>query len=251
MGKILRKKWFRVFFVMLTFCAIFFITYTLNDLYIKKNIQTVRVATVTKKIQPYTLVTKENIIMTAIPASMVPKDAVLNPEQFFNEKKYYTGELGFGAGDLLRTDKLSTDNTSSVGRLTKLSDDQTMLVAINTNLVQSCANLVVSGALVNAVVYIKAKGMGQEDQVISCEEDPGLANLLVVDKKNANAAAVEEDGRGAIPAVVVFKLNKNQQNVAKTLINYNETGVIYLLPVGFKGDVYLGIEAQKQGGEES
>jgi hypothetical protein len=246
LSKIFHKRWLKVFFVLLTFCAIFFITYTLNDLYIKKNVQTIRVATVTKKIPPYTLVTKEQIAMMSMPVSAIPQDAVLNPERFFQGKKYYTNELGLGAGDLLRTEKLSTDNTSVLGKLTRLSDDQTMLVAINTNLVQSCANLVVPGTLVNAVVYIKAKGIGQEDLVISFEEDPGLANLLVVDKKNANSAVVEEEGRGAIPAVVVFKLDKNQQNVAKALVQYNETGTIYLLPVGFKGDVFLGIEAQKE-----
>ncbi|MGI6587196.1 MAG: hypothetical protein ACOX2N_07645 [Peptococcia bacterium] len=245
MSKIFRKKWLRAFFVLLTFCVVFFITYTLNDFYIKKNVQTVRVATVTKKIPPYTLVTKEQIVMAPIPVSVVPEDAVLNVEQFFQGKEYYTNELGLGAGDLLRTEKLSADNTSPLGKLTRLSDEQTMLVAINTNLVQSCANLVVPGTLVNAIVYIKAKGMGEEDVVISFEEDPGLANLLVVDKKNANSAVVEEEGREAIPAVVVFKLHKNQQNVAKALVKYNETGIVYLLPVGFQGDIFLGLEAQK------
>ncbi|MDD2432611.1 MAG: hypothetical protein PHX01_02745 [Clostridia bacterium] len=245
MRKFFRKKGWKVFFVLLAFCAVFFITYTLNDLYIKQNVQTVRVATVTKKIPPYTLVTKEQVTMLPLPVSVVPEDAVLNVEEFFQGQKYYTNELGLGAGDLLRREKLSADNTSPLGKLTRLSDDQTMLVAINTNLVQSCANLVVPGTLVHAIVYIKAKGMGEEDVVISFAEDPGLANLLVVDKKNANSAVVEEEGREAIPAVVVFKLHQNQQNVAKALVKYNETGTVYLLPVGFQGDVFLGLAAQK------
>ena len=67
----------------------------------------------------------------------------------------------------------------------------------------------------------------------------------MVDKKNANSAVVEEEGREAIPAVVVFKLHQNQQNVAKALVKYNETGTVYLLPVGFQGDVFLGLAAQK------
>jgi len=245
MSNIFRKKWFKTLLVFFTFCLIFMITYTINHKYIKENIQTVSVAKVIKKIPPYTLMSKEYITMTPIPISMVPEDAVLNPENFFNENVYYTNEIGFGAGDLLRTEKLSTDNTSAIGKLTKLSDDQTMLVAINTNLVQSCANLVVPGTLVNAVVYIKAKGMGQEDQVISFDEDAGLANLLVVDKKNANSAVVEGDGNGAVPAVVVIRLDKNRKDVAKALVKYNENGIIYLLPVGFRGDIFLEIEAQK------
>ena len=161
MRKFFRKKGWKVFFVLLAFCAVFFITYTLNDLYIKQNVQTVRVATVTKKIPPYTLVTKEQVTMLPLPVSVVPEDAVLNVEEFFQGQKYYTNELGLGAGDLLRREKLSADNTSPLGKLTRLSDDQTMLVAINTNLVQSCANLVVPGTLVHAIVYIKAKGMGE------------------------------------------------------------------------------------------
>lgn len=115
-----------------------------------------------------------------------------------------------------------------------------MLIAINTNLVQSCANLVIPGSLVEAIVHLPAKGMEEEDQVISCLEEPALANLLVVDKKNAQAAPIEKDSREAIPAVVVLKLHKNQQTTAKKLVYYNEKGTIYLLPVGFRSEIFAG-----------
>lgn len=245
MSKVFRKKWYKILLVIFTFCLVFFITYTLNEMYIKENIQTVSVATVTKKIPPYTIVKKENIVMTPIPISIVPEDAVLNSEQFFKENVYYTNDLGFGVGDILKTEKLSIDNTSAIGKLTKLSDDQTMLLAINTNLVQSCANLIVPGTLVNAIVYVNAREMGQEDQVISFDEEPGLANLLVVDKKNANSVVVEGEGNGTVPAVVVIKLDKKDKDVAKVLVKYNEIGIIYLLPVGFREDIFLGIAASK------
>lgn len=238
MSWFVRKKGWKIVLVLITFVVVFGGTYILNDHYIKKNVQTVQVAKISKKVLPYSLLTKEQVTMTLMPEAAVPEDAVFDLEEFFQEKQYYTGELGFGVGDLLSPRKLLPDNDAPLGKLVRLVDEQTMLIAINTNLVQSCANLVLPGTLVHALVYIKGKGMGEEDQVISFLENPDLANLLVVDKKNANSVGIEEGGREAIPAVVVFQIGQNRPNVAKTLVEYNEKGVIYLMPVGFQGDVF-------------
>ncbi|HHX96786.1 MAG TPA: Flp pilus assembly protein CpaB [Clostridia bacterium] len=230
----------RILLVIITFCGVFLLSYFLNQAYLRKNTATMEVVMVTKKVPPYSLLSKEDLAVMTIPQAIVPDDAVLDLEEFWQDSPYYTTDLGFGAGDLLCTEKLSSDHFTAWGKMAALTNEESMLIAINTNLVQSCANLVIPGSLVEAIVHLPAKGMEEEDQVISCLEEPALANLLVVDKKNAQAAPIEKDSREAIPAVVVLKLHKNQQTTAKKLVYYNEKGTIYLLPVGFRSEIFAG-----------
>ncbi len=230
----------RILLVIITFCGVFLLSYFLNQAYLRKNTATMEVVMVTKKVPPYSLLSKEDLAVMTIPQAIVPDDAVLDLEEFWQDSPYYTTDLGFGAGDLLCTEKLSSDHFTAWGKMAALTNEESMLIAINTNLVQSCANLVIPGSLVEAIVHLPAKGMEEEDQVISRLEEPALANLLVVDKKNAQAAPVEKDSREAIPAVVVLKLHKNQQTTAKKLVYYNEKGTIYLLPVGFRSEIFAG-----------
>lgn len=230
----------RILLVIITFCGVFLLSYFLNQAYLRKNTATMEVVMVTKKVPPYSLLSKEDLAVMTIPQAIVPDDAVLDLEEFWQDSPYYTTDLGFGAGDLLCTEKLSSDHFTAWGKMAALTNEESMLIAINTNLVQSCANLVIPGSLVEAIVHLPAKGMEEEDQVISRLEEPALANLLVVDKKNAQAAPIEKDSREAIPAVVVLKLHKNQQTTAKKLVYYNEKGTIYLLPVGFRSEIFAG-----------
>jgi hypothetical protein len=109
---------------------------------------------------------------------------------------------------------------------------------------------VVPGTLVNAIVFVKGQMLDEPDLIISPAEDTRLANLLVVDKKNANASPPTEKGREAIPAVVTLIIDKDNLEIAKALVQYNETGSVYLLPVGFESNVYLASEVRKQQGEK-
>lgn len=239
MRKIYKKKLLKIAVVILSFCLVFGITFTLNTMYIRKNTNMVMVAAANKKIPAFSLIENSSLILVKRPMSVVPQEAVLNLEEFLQGRKIYAGDLGFGKGDIIRTDRLLADSNAPILDLVKLADENKMLIAVNTNLVRSCSNIVVPGTFVNAVVVIKGQQLNEPDRVISPDDDPNLANLLVADKKNAEAANPSESGRDAIPAVITLVLDRNNMEAAKSLVHYNEKGSIYLLPVGFKGDVYL------------
>jgi hypothetical protein len=237
--KVVKKKLLKIAGVILSFCLVFGITFTLNTMYIKKNTQLVVVAVASKKIPAFSLLEGSSITLAKRPLAVVPQEAVFNPEEFLEGKKLYAGDLGFGEGDMIRTDRLVEEKDSALLYLAGLAVENSMLVAVNTNLVRSCANMVVPGTMVNAVVVIKGQLINEPDRVIGPDDDSRLGNLLVVDKKNAEGAKPAASGRDAIPAVITLLLDGNNLEVAKALVHYNEKGSIYLLPVGFQGDVYL------------
>lgn len=240
-GKI---KWLKALLVAIVFAAIFCVTFILNRAYIKKNTDMVTVAVASKKLPAYSLLGREQTALAKVPRSMVPREAVLEPDTYFLGKTYFIGDLGFGEGDIIRTDRLTDGSISIVGNLARLDEEQKMLVAVNTNLIKSCANLVTPGTLVNAVVFIKGDNLNSSDVIISSAEDPRLASLLVIDKKNAEATATAEKGRDAIPAVITLVLDRSDIDVAKALVRYNERGSIYLLPIGFRSDIFLASQAK-------
>lgn len=243
MRKIYKKRLLKLLLVTLSFCVVFAITFTLNNTYIKKNTEMMVVAVASTKIPAFSLIDNSSITLAKRPLSVIPKDAVFKPEEFLSDKKLHAGDLGFGAGDIIRTERLVMENDTAIVQLAGLAAENKMLVAVNTNLVRSCANMVVPGTLVNAVVVIKGQLMNEPDKVISPDDDSRLGNLLVVDKKNAEGAKPSANGREAIPAVITLVLDRDNLEVAKALVQYNEKGNIYLLPVGFKGDVYLASES--------
>lgn len=239
MRKVLRKKLLKSALVVLVFIMIFGITFTLNRLYIRKNTDMVNVVIAAKKIPAFSQITEEQVKLSQLPSSVVPKDAIADTNLFSEGNKYFTADLGFGIGDIIRLDRLSDGKSDGLNILTSLEDENKTLVSINTNLVKSCANLVSPGSLVNVIVFIKGQMIEEPDKIISPVEDARLTNLLVIDKKNAESSSITEKGRESIPAVVTFMMDKENIETAKALVQYNEIGSVYLLPVGFKGDVYL------------
>lgn len=246
MRKILKKKLQKGGAVLLLFVIIFTVTFTLNRLYIKKNTDMVNVVVAAKKIPAFSLLTIDQVKLAKRPSSVVPKEAIMDTNVFSNGNKYYATDLGFGNGDIIRTDRISEEKSSEENILASLENENKMLISIDTNLVKSCANLVSPGTWVNVIVFIKGQMIEEPDMIISPVEDPRLANLLVVDKKNSESSPISEKGREAIPAVVTFLMDRENIEAAKALVQYNEIGSVYLLPVGFKGDVYLASQAAKQ-----
>lgn len=248
MRKIVKRKWMKRGLAVVVFFLIFAITFTLNQLYIKKNTDMVNVLVAVDKIPAYSLVTKDKVMLAKRPRSVAPGEVLFTLKDIVNSK-YYTLDLGFGKGDIIRSDRLSQENGSTLTNLAKLGEENKMLVAVDTNLVKSCANLVEPGTVVDAVVFIEAKDVYEDDIIISPQEDPYLANLIVIDKKNSESTVPEEKGREAIPAVVTLILDQDKLDVAKALVEYNEKGSIYLLPVGFQGDAYLASSTKYSKGE--
>lgn len=250
MRKIVQQKLIKMGLVVLVFVFIFVVTFTLNQQYIKKNTDLVNVLVAVKKIPAFSSLTVDQVALAKKPRVVIPKEAVFDASTLFSGKIYYVGDLGFGVGDIIRLDRLLKEDTNGIGKVTSLAEENMMLISINTNLVKSCANLVVPGTLVNAIVFVKGQMLDEPDLIISPAEDTRLANLLVVDKKNANASPPTEKGREAIPAVVTLIIDKDNLEIAKALVQYNETGSVYLLPVGFESNVYLASEVRKQQGEK-
>ncbi|MCR4443458.1 MAG: hypothetical protein QHH10_14255 [Peptococcaceae bacterium] len=239
MRRIVRQRWIKTGIVILGFLVVFAITFTLNRQYIKSNTDLVPVVVAAQKIGAFMPVKKGTAVLTKRPRSVVPAQAVADPDLLWSGKQYYASELGFGEGDIIRMDRLTEENVAGPGSLSTLSEQNRLLVAVNTNLVKSCANLVGPGVLVDAVVFIRSDLPSLPGRVISPAENPGLAGLLVIDKKNAESAFPAEKGREAVPAVITLAVDRSQVELVKSIVEYNEKGSIYLLPVGFKGDVYL------------
>lgn len=241
MRKLIKQKYLKAGLVIIVFCLITAATFTLNRMYIRKNTDMVNVAVAFQKIPAFTQVLPEQVKLAKRPRSAVPSEAILDTAEL-TRMKYYANDLGFGEGDIIRADRLSTEKSSKVGELSSLDAENKMLIAVSTNLVRSCANLVTPGARVDAVVFIPSRELDEGDLLISPLEDPRLANLLVIDKKNAESSPPPDSGREAIPATVTMIIDKADLEIAKALVQYNETGSIYLLPVGFDGAVHLAVQ---------
>lgn len=240
--KIVKQKILKTSLVIGAFLIIFFVTFTINRLYIKKNTDLINVVVAVHKVPAFSQIALKDLALAQRPRSVVPAEAVTDLGNLSGPTKYYAGDLGFGEGDIIRQDRLF-QNDNNPRNLALLGDQNKMLVAVDTNLVKSTANLVVPGTLVNAVVFIKGDLNAVPDRILSPAEDPKLGNLLVVDKKNSEAAIPAEKGRDAIPSVITVMLDKGSLDVAKALVEYNEKGSIYLLPIGFRGDIYLAAQA--------
>ncbi|MFY9173750.1 MAG: SAF domain-containing protein [Peptococcia bacterium] len=249
MNKAVRQRIWKTLLVMIVFVVIFYVTFKINNRYIRENTEMVRVAVAIREIPAYTQIKEEDLILAKRPLSVIPKDAVYDTKELLESGTYYTGEFGLEAGDILRVERLFLSDQNPLGSLARLRDENKMLIAVNTNLVQSTANLVIPGAVVDAVVFI-AGDNETPDQVISPLEDPRLGDLLVVDKKNSEAAIPAEKGRDAIPAVITIMLEREELDIAEALVSYNELGSIYLLPVGFEGDIYLAAQAKVETEQE-
>lgn len=249
MNKAVKQRVWKTLLVLVVFVLIFYGTFTINNRYIRANTEMVKVTVAMREIPAYSQIKEGDLIIAKRPLSVIPKDAVYDREDLLESGTYYTGAIGLGVGDILRAERLFTTDQNPLGGLARLGDENKMLVAVNTDLVQSTANLVIPGAIVDAVVFLKGDNE-TPDQVLSPIEDPRLGNLLVVDKKNAEAASPAEKGREAIPAVITIMLERQNSETAKALVEYNELGSIYLLPVGFEGDIYLATQADIETDQE-
>lgn len=232
--KIKKKTKNIVFLVLLV--TIFALTFTLNNWYIKNNTDMVNVAVLSKTIMPFEKIEKGDILLKSKVKSEVPKDAILDKDKLFlDNKEVFAGDIGFYQGDILRTNKLVDKEHNPFGKVLGLQEQGKMLISINTDLVRSTANFVKPGVVVNAIVYIKGDMRGTPDRVITPEQDPRLEKLTVVDKKNQEASEPAEEGREAIPYVVTFETS--DMNIAAGLVQYNEQGKIYLLPVDINSSI--------------
>jgi len=202
---------------------------------------------------PGHLLGPEDLKIAQRPVFGLGTDYARDIEAFLAANQWYVGSLGLGKGDILRPSRLSTDSEASADLLMQVSLHGKRLIAVETNLVRSCASWLVPGTKVDALVYIKGKE-GYEttpDQVIGPQDDPNLRDLLVVDKKNGSGLALDLAadaalGKDYLPVVVTLLLDQSQEEKAKALIRYNEQGKIYFSPTAVNKDYLSELASQGQ-----
>jgi hypothetical protein len=234
------------------FCVIFAVAFLVNQSYIKKNTDLVKAAVAVRDLGVYAPVRPEDFKLTDVPALYAGTDYVGSLEDFFKDQSWFTKELGLGQGDILRPARLSSRTEEDPGLLAMIEEQQKMMISIETTLIQSCANLVFPGVRVNAVVYLPGKDgyENTEDQIVGPDQDEWLADLLVVDKRTSEGKSMEENPdskQEGVPYAITMLLDQHELERAEALIRYGEQGKIYLLPVGFEGEMYLQFK-QEQGG---
>lgn len=226
--------------ISLSFIVVFGITFTLNQAYLKQAGATQRVVAAKRDLLPGTPLNADSLTMMEKPVFGLDRDYITDVGEFMARGPWYIGELGVGAGDVLRPRRLTSADSAGGGWRWEFDNREDMcLIAVATDLVRSGGDWLWPGVRADAVVYMPAKNGYEEvqpSQIIGPEEDPLLANLLVIDKKNAGGLTLaggpagEGYSRDLLPAVVTLMVNKEDEERIKALIRYNEEGKIYFSP---------------------
>ena len=228
--------------ICVSFVAVFVVTYRLNQSYLQQVVETQAVVTAITDILPGEALDPGNLQLSEKAVFGLGGDLITDLHAFLENGPWYAGDIGIGAGDILRPERLV--NAAAYAGDWRWAFDQregARLIAIETSLARSSGDWLWPGALVDALVYIPAKESYEDSrpsQVIGPDDDPFLRGLLVIDKKNANGmslgegAAEEGYSRDALPAVVTLMIEEGDIGRAMALVRYNEEGRIYLSPSG-------------------
>ncbi|MCL1804619.1 MAG: Flp pilus assembly protein CpaB [Clostridiales bacterium] len=226
--------------ICVSFLGVFAVTYRLNQEYIRQMVEMVTVATARSDMYPGETLTPDKLVMAEKPVFGLGGDYVQELDEFFRQGPWYVGDVGLGAGDVLRPHRLaSAAEAGGDWRWEFDRREHVRLIAVETSLVRSGGDWLWPGMLVDAMVYIPARESYDDPQpsrVVGPDEDPALRGLLVIDKKNTNGMSLGgqalEDGfgRDLLPAVVTLMLDEGDMERIKALIRYNEEGRIYFSP---------------------
>jgi Flp pilus assembly protein CpaB len=227
-----KKKWWNKYtrtgliFTLAIISA--FVAFRLNSNMIAEQVQTKRVIVAKEDIAPFEMLTKEKLEFREVVVGEVPSDAIDNAESI-NFEDAYASKYGFLKGSSLRSSYITTAAKSELGTGIGLKDGM-RLIGVKTDLVLSAGNEVKAGMLVDVIAFIQnqdnERGGSFSEKVI----DPGLSKLEVAKLVNAEGTVPDATtGNSLIPNVVVLKVNTEQ---AGKLMQYQETGKIYLLPAG-------------------
>jgi hypothetical protein len=217
------NKWTKLFIILSNAFVLAIITFIINSAYIAKNTNLKPVVVATKNIGPFEEVIEFTVVKKV--ASSIPEDAITEPIDL-KGKPWFAGKIGIGQGDIIRISRITEVQTNPFGNVIALKKNK-VLVGVKTDLVMSAGRNLKPGTLVHGNVFIKGNDRNTFDRVISSQNDPLLANLLVREVQNSDAAKLSEKGREALPAVVVLEASIP---VAQKLIFYQEIGKIYLTP---------------------
>ena len=226
--------------ICVSFAAVFAVTYQLNSAYLREAADTITVVVAAVDLLPGVRLTPETLKTMEKSAFGLGEDYITETGPLFERGPWYIGDIGFGAGDVLRAGRLTPQAAFDDDWRWKFEREPARLIAVETSLARSSGDWIWPGSIVDAMVYIPGKDSYDEEpvpsMVISPAEDPNLGKLLVIDKKNAEGASLDErmekDGfsRNLLPYVVTIMVDAGDTERIKALIRYNEEGKIYLSP---------------------
>jgi hypothetical protein len=223
-----------------SFLGVFTITYRLNQTYLQQAVETVAVVVVKTDLLPGEPLTADRLAMAEKPVFGLDGDFATDIGGFIGQGPWYAGDIGQGAGDILRPSRLvPSADAGGDWRWEFDRREHVRLIAVETSLVRSGGDWLWPGMLVDALVYVPARDSYEDPQpsmVIGPDEDPLLRGLLVIDKKNVNGVSLDgqapQDGysRDLLPAVVTLMIDDRDFERIRALIRYNEEGKIYFSP---------------------
>ena len=231
--------------VSISFAVVFVVTYGLNRTYLRQVAETKTVITAKYMLLPGKPLVAGDLALTEKPVFGLGEDYAQDIDTLLLSGPWYIGELGLGAGDVLRPNRLrNAADTGGFMRWEMQRRDDVRLIAVETNLVRSSGNWLWPGTMVDAFVYLPAKDSYDDPQparIIGPRDDPFLQALLVIDKRNNSGASLQEGSdasgesmetynRDTIPTVVTLMVDIHDVERVKALISYNEEGEIYFSP---------------------
>jgi len=217
------NKYTRSALIVLVGMILALIAFQLNNKQIAEQVQTRKIIVAKINISPYMPVTKEQLEYRNVVISEVPNDALDTPEDIdFND--VFASKYGFIQGMPIRTSLITTAADSELGTAVTINEGMRQ-IGIKTDLALSSGDEVKPGILVDAYAFI-TDSAGQGKSVVA----PELAGLKVVKRINSEGKVPDPAGSGSlVPAVVVLEVTPQQ---AAQLVEYQETGKVYLLPSG-------------------
>lgn len=191
---------------------------------ISSSIETESIILAKEEIPPYTEITEEMVYSKKVVLSEIPDDAVRSMDEIkFGDA--FASEYGFVKDAKLQKAYITAAADSNFGNVVSL-DKNMVQVGVKVDLATTSGDALKPGVLVNAVAFIQESDTGRNQTIKS----PELKGLKVIKRLNAEGTVPDpEAGNSLIPAVAVLEVTEKQ---ADLLVQYQETGKVYLLPAG-------------------
>ncbi|WP_379143660.1 Flp pilus assembly protein CpaB [Paenibacillus sp. sgz500992] len=218
------NKYTRSALIVLLGLVIALVAFNLNNNQIAKQVKTKKIIVVKTDIAPYAAITKDMLKYREVVLSEVPEDALESPDEL-DFKDAYASKYGFLEEAPLRKSLITTAATSGMGAAVSLKPGMRQ-IGVKTDLTMSAGDEVKPGIVIDAYAFVTDTATGQSERIVL----PELAGLKVVKRLNAEGKVPDPvDGGSLIPAVVVLEVTPKQ---AELLMEYQESGKVYLLPAG-------------------
>lgn len=218
------NKYTRSIVIVATGLIIGLVAIMYNQHLIDSQVETSQVVVLKEDIAPFAKITKEQLEYQNMTISSIPEDAVRDAKEL-DLDNMYASEYGLIKGSSLRKSYVTTKEQSKLGTAIGLKNGM-FEIGVATTLAQSAGDGIKPGVYVDAIAFVHNDQSGLGKTI----EDPKLKNILV--KKRLNSEGTEPNsnsGNSLIPIVAVLEVDKGQ---AKALMEYQETGKVYLLPSG-------------------